>query len=588
MCGIIGGSNKAWPFEKAQKVLRHRGPDSGKVMAHEDITFAFARLAIIDLSPEADQPMASIDGKLKIVFNGEIYGYKGLREELIGKGHAFRTHSDTEVIINAYREWGEDFVEHLDGMFAIAIHDILARKLVLYRDRPGIKPLYYLHIPGKAFAFASELKGITTLCDDMPFDVDYTGVYDYLTYAYIPEPKSLYKNVFKLPPAHKLIFDLASKQIISVQKYWTLNVDNDPAPVGVDAAAERLRALVNESVKDQLVADVPVGAFLSGGMDSSVVVAEVARIDPNIKTYSIGFDFDKFDETGYAAEVAKHLGVVNRQAILSQEKMYELLGKMRDWYDEPYADTSAYPSFLVAQFAKKEVKVVLTGDGGDEVFGGYGRYRNALNISRMRVPNPLLNHFLLNLGKNLFGPRKTRLFHWIDRLTGEPIASYVAAMGGGTTFTKSRFRAVCGIPDDYDTYWYFRQWDRPDLPLLTRLQYLDFHTYLPSDILTKVDRVTMANSLEARVPLLSRKIVEYSFSLPEAVRYYAKDKTLCLKGLFKHAYRDSIPQSIINRKKMGFAIPNDYLYKLNPHKLSLEHNLLEIFFPEIKLLKDGV
>ena len=263
MCGILGATRNDWDFKSAVNALRHRGPDSNGIVHNQDLSLGFTRLAIIDLSQDADQPMANDDKTVWIVFNGEIYGYKAIRDQLIAKGHRFRTKSDTEVILHAYREWGDEFIDHLDGMFTIAIHDVRKRELKLFRDRVGIKPLYYYY-DGKNFAFASELKGITRLCSDVTFQHDNTALYDFLIYHYIPEPKTLYHNVFKLPPAHRLIFDLKEKRISEIKQYWQLRVHTLETVPRIETVCEQLRALIRESIKDQLVADVPLGCFLSG------------------------------------------------------------------------------------------------------------------------------------------------------------------------------------------------------------------------------------------------------------------------------------------------------------------------------------
>ncbi len=296
MCGIIGGNNKNWNFEAAVRSIAHRGPDSQQIVHNNDVSLAFTRLAIIDLSEQANQPMCTADKAVWIVFNGEIYDYKTLRKYLASKNHIFCTQSDTEVILNAYLEWGDQFVNHMDGMFAIAIHDVHNKKLKLFRDRVGIKPLYF-YDNGKDFAFASELKAIERLCQDTQFEYDYTALYDYLTYLYIPEPKTLYKNIYKLLPAHQLIFDLKKNRIIRNNPYWKLDPDPAPKPLPMPNACDQLRHLIRKSVKDQLVADVPVGFFLSGGMDSSSLVAEASLLDAPIKTFSIGFDIDRHTET---------------------------------------------------------------------------------------------------------------------------------------------------------------------------------------------------------------------------------------------------------------------------------------------------
>jgi len=556
MCGIVGGTNKAWDIESAVFSLRHRGPDSQKTVSNQDLVMGFARLAIIDLSHDADQPMSTDDKKIWIVFNGEVYAYKELRKDLISLGYRFRSQSDTEVILHAYEEWGDDFVQHIDGMFAIAIHDLRTRQLKIFRDRAGIKPLYYYHYNGQ-FAFASELKGIEALCRDVAFEYDYTGLYDYLTYYYIPDPKTLYKNVFKLPPAHQLTYDLVANKIIKLNRYWELRVD----PVGkswtVDEASEQLREFIKESVRDQLVADVPVGCFLSGGMDSSVIVAEASELKADLETFSIGFDNDEITETKYAREVAQKFSVNHHIRILSQSSADDLFKSIKQWYDEPFADISALPTFLVSKFAREKMKVVLTGDGGDEVFGGYSRFHRFNMINKIpHFPNETLRNMFTNLKLNV---RPFSILHkfayGMELLTADEISCYGVLMDAMTPFEKIQYAKDWGIPKDYDTYWYFRKYYRKDLPLLTRLQYLDFHTYLPSDILTKVDRVSMAVSLEARVPLLSRKIIEFVFSLPEDIRYCDNR----LKGLIKKAYQEKLPHSIIERAKMGFGVPDRYL-----------------------------
>ncbi len=553
MCGILGGTKKDWRYDQAVAALRHRGPDGALVVPLESLTLGFARLAIIDLRPTAMQPMSSSDKSVWIVFNGEIYGFQNLREDLIRRGHRFHTTSDTEVLLNAYLEWGDGFMDHLDGMFAIGIYDSRVQKLKLFRDRPGIKPLYY-YADGKSFAFASELKGLTNLCHDVVFDYDDTAVYDYLTYHYIPEPKTFYKNVYKLLPAHRLTYDISSGTIDSIAPYWRL----EPVvhPISLDEACEQLRSLIKESVREQLVADVPLGCFLSGGMDSSTIVAEAVQSKKNIETFSIGFSDEKYSETSYAELVARHYQTHHHSKILSNRRAEELFQSLKTWYDEPFADTSAFPTFLVSEFARQRMTVVLSGDGGDEVFGGYTRFKLFEKLSRLpRNSYPGWRNFISGLRKKL--PANSFLYKalcGIEIIGGDDLELYGLIMGEFPYQWRKRCAAHWGLRADYDDYWYFRKHYRKDLPVLTRMQYLDLHTYLPSDILTKVDRVSMAVSLETRVPFLSKKIIEFMFSLPEDVRFYGGQ----LKGLLRETYKDILPEAVLNRRKMGFVIPFDY------------------------------
>ncbi len=572
MCGIVGGTKQNWNIQAGVRCLHHRGPDSNGFSSHADVTMGFARLAIIDLSREADQPMAAAEGQAWIVFNGEIYGFQRLREELKNKGHLFRTHSDTEVLLKAYLQWGDEFIKHVDGMFAIAIHDRRSRQLKLFRDRCGIKPLYYFY-DGSEFAFASELKGIKNLCSDVSFNIDYTALYDYLTYSYIPEPKTYYKNVFRLLPGHQLTIDLATKRITNLSNYWTLPVLQVSYPTDINVYEEKLRYLIKESVKDQLVADVPVGCFLSGGLDSSTIVAVASELKPNLETFTIGFDQKSYSETDYAQLVANKFKTRHRTKILSFSQTAALYQNLKTWYDEPFADISAFPSFLVAQYAKENMTVVLTGDGGDEVLGGYSRFQWAQTASKFpRWPTNTPSKFISKL-RSRFGRAAflRKILFGLDILVSEPITSYSLLMGGLQPTDKIKYAQEWNIPNDYDSYWYYRKYYRPELPLLTRLQYLDFHTYLPSDILTKVDRVTMAVSLEARVPFLSQKLVEFCFSIPQESLYH-KGK---LKGLLKSAYADILPPAILNRGKMGFGLPPRYL---NTDKEWIQEKILKEVF----------
>ncbi len=573
MCGIIGGTNPLWDYKAATNALFHRGPDSQKIIQHPDISLAFTRLAIIDLSSKADQPMKNDNDTVVIVFNGEIYGYKELRSQLLHEGYQFHTTSDTEVVLNAYLRWGNQFIHKIDGMFAIAIHDKRTSELKLFRDRVGIKPLFY-YFNGDNFAFASELKAVTALLQNQKFHIDYTALYDFLTYKFIPEPKSLYKNIYKLPPAHLLIFDLKQKKISNCQQYWTLDPTVKHSNITLADASRQLRGHIQKSIKDQMIADVPVGFFLSGGLDSSTVVFESCMLNASTETFSIGFEQKGHNETHYAQLVAQQYNTNHHVKILSEVFTNNLFPRMRDWFDEPFADTSAYPTFFVSKFAKEKVTVVLTGDGGDEIFGGY-RWYNIIPFLR-KIPGidmlPLNKAFLT---LKSFFPIKSipyKLLNQIDLFTSKDLPCYIKLIGGMTTPEKQAYAQRWGIPLDYDSYWYIRKFYKPDLPLRTRLQYLDFHTFLASDILTKVDRTTMSVSLEARVPLLSKDIIEFCFSIPESLRYYRGE----LKGLLKKTYSGHLPKAILSRGKQGFSIPRFYL---NLNRERYQEKLLQELFP---------
>lgn len=572
VCGFVGGTEPDWDYASALRAIAHRGPDAGKLAAGTPITVGFRRLSIIDLSDDANQPMFAPNGTW-IVFNGEIYGYKALRTALERRGHVFRTTSDTEVLLNAYLAWGDAFLEHVDGMFAIALWDAERAKLTLYRDRPGIKPLYYFH-DGKRFAFASELKALEAACGAARLAVDGTALYDFLSYRYVPAPKSLYRNCFKLPPAHRLAFDPATGRIDGPHRYWSVPIPDEPQARPVEECCEELRALIDRAVTDQMVADVPVGFFLSGGVDSSVVVAAASQRRERIATFSIGFDGDAVSETPYARTVAELFGTDHHERILSQAHAQELLPKLKTWFDEPFADESSLPTYLVSQTARERVTVVLTGDGGDEVFGGYRTYPRFARYDRWPTWPACMNTLAYALRRpfNRRGAIARALTLIETGMNGGP-ALWGRIMGGLPEPAKRVYARRFDVPSDYDDWWHYREVWRDDLPVRTRLQLVDFHTFLPGLVLTKVDRTSMAVSLEARVPLLDRRIIEWSFALPEAVRYFGGEP----KGLLRHAYRSILPDAILDRRKKGFGIPRYYLKDIGGGKVIQEHVLGSLF-----------
>ncbi len=548
MCGILGGSKRGWNYKNALEGMHYRGPDAEKMVFGENFNMGFVRLSIMDLSENGMQPMSSKDGKVTIVFNGEIYGFKNLKEELVRRGYQFLSVSDTEVILAAYLEYGDDFIYKIDGMFAIAIYDKRDEIIKLYRDRAGIKPLYY-YFDGKEFAFASELGVLKLLLDKVRLDVDYTALYDYLTYTYIPEPKSLYKNIYKLEPGKTVRYYIKNKKLQMPKRYWTLvpNAGFGRTRNRKDVE-ENIRQLIAESVKEQMVADVPVGSFLSGGIDSSIVTYESLKCNPEIETFSMGFTNKKFDELQYANYLIEKFNIRGNEKILDRKTFYKLYPKLKDWYTEPFSDTSAFPTYLVSELAREKVTVVLTGDGGDEIFGGYTRYQEFLEGKE----NGRLNNKVLSAMAERYIFKNNNLKR--NAFT-EPVAALCPLYEYLQKADKLEYAKRWGIPKDYDDYWYFRKYYKKELPPITRLQYLDFMTYLPSDILTKVDRTSMQVSLESRVPLLSKRVIEYMFSLSQEDR----NPGGILKGALKNAYKGILPDKILFRKKMGFSIPNELM-----------------------------
>jgi len=550
MCGIFGVTRPDLEQARAALVtLTHRGPDQAGEWCDAGLYIGHRRLSILDLSENGRQPMHDDEEAVVIAVNGEIYNYRALKKEL-RKRHTFKSASDSEVILYGYKEWGMDgLLQRIEGMYALSIYDRPQKKLYLARDIAGIKPLYYYHADG-VFAWGSELKALECYFGKETLEIDQTALYDFLTYLYIPPPKSLYRNIHKLAAGHYVTFDLAA-QTLADTRYWTL----EPRIFEIDSASARqtLRGLVLDAVEAHMVSDVPVGFFLSGGIDSSVVVGCAAALSDKINTYTIGFEEVGYDESPFAEQVARLHDTRHHCRILDQSLSLDLYPRMKEWFDEPHADTSALPTFLVSRFAREEVSVVLTGDGGDEIFGGYSHYFKFKAMTASKHPRPAILKALTSRGKRWFkGNRAARAVANIERrLLLQGIELHARLLGGMLADEKQAWRARFDIPDDYDDYWFFRKHYREDLPPVTRLQYLDFHTYLPEDILTKVDRTSMAVSLEARVPFITREIIEFAFSLPESVRLPDGEP----KGLLKLAFADLLPPGIATRKKKGFTVP---------------------------------
>lgn len=531
--------------------LTHRGPDDAGCYFDDQagLGLGFRRLSIIDLTSAGHQPMSNENGSIWTVFNGEIYNFQQLRCELEKAEHQFKSATDTETLLHGYEQWGVDVASHLRGMFAFALWDSVRRRLMLARDRVGIKPLFYHVAPGR-LAFGSELKAVLSGLDSTP-KVNTEAIHDYLTYNYIPAPKTAYQDVFKLPAGHLLIVERGQVQ---VRAYWdvALEVRRDVSEADAVAGA---RAALRDAVSSHLVADVPVGVFLSGGMDSSSIAVIMAGLQAApVQTFSIGFDSSQSDELPYARVIAEQIHSSHHEDRVSWSDMQRQLVQVVDVYDEPFADSSSVPTMAVSRLAREHVKVALSGEGGDEAFAGYDGYKMAAARSRVQARTPApVRGLLSEAGKAWPLARGQRVARFLADLGYPPLEQYGRMMEWISLEEKHRL-----LPDQrikelqgYDDRWYFRKYWREEVDPVTRLQYLDLKTYLVDDLLVKVDRASMAVSLEARVPMLDHPLLENLFSLP--ARFHMKDGRS--KSVLRAVMAGSLPETTLHRKKMGFTAP---------------------------------
>ena len=562
MCGLVGifDTRGERPVDRAlldrmNERQHHRGPDEGGLHVEPGVGLGHRRLSIIDLA-SGQQPMASADGNLVLVYNGEIYNFAALADELRALGYTFRTHCDTEVILYAYAAWGEACVTRFRGMFAFALWDRPRRQLFLARDRMGIKPLYYAPLADGTVLFGSELKALTA-CPQLPRQIDPLAVEDYFGFGYVPEPRTIYKAALKLPPGHTLTLR-RGEPVPAPRQFWDLPLE--PQPVTGDVTHELIERL-REAVRIRLVAEVPLGAFLSGGVDSSAVVAMMAGLSAEpVNTCSIAFGEAAFDETVYANDIARQYRTRHHREQVAADD-FDLLDTLADVYDEPFADSSAIPTYRVCELARKHVTVALSGDGGDESFGGYRRYRWHLQEERLRgrLPLALRRPLFGALGalypKANWAPRVLRAKATFQSLARDSLEGYfdsVAVLPDGLRaplYSPAFARELQG----YRAIEVLRRHDRlagAGDPL-RRVQYLDFKTYLPGDILTKVDRASMAHALEVRVPILDHPFVEWAAGLPSDLKVRAGEG----KAVFKQALEGHLPRDILYRPKQGFAVP---------------------------------
>ena len=566
MCGIAGlfspSADAPRLFERSllkrmTDAIAHRGPDDEGFLIEPHVALGHRRLSIIDIA-SGHQPMFNEDGSVAVVFNGEIYNYRDLATELEAAGHHFHTRSDTEVIVHAWEQWGADCVNRFTGMFAFALWDRNRRTLFLARDRMGVKPLFYCRLPDGAFAFGSELKCLRLLPG---FDARLSerAVEEYCAFGYIPDPRTIYEGAHKLAPGHVLTWELGSAAP-RISRYWDVRFEPDHR-ITMEGAQSELRERLAEAVKIRLVSEVPLGAFLSGGVDSSAVVAAMAAASNTpVKTCSIAFDVPEFDESAYAEMVAKRYHTDHYVETVRSNDL-EIVDRLIGLYDEPYADSSAIPTYRVCELARKRVTVALSGDGGDETFGGYRRYKMHLLEERMRSALPL------SLRRMVFGPlgsvfpkldwlpRPFRAKTTLESLGRDPVESYfhtVSIMRGKqrTGLYSDGFRRRL---DGYSALDVFRAHAReaPADQDLALIQYLDYKTYLPGDINTKVDRASMAHSLEVREPLMDHTLIEWAARLPQSLKIGGNETKLVLKKSMESA----LPHEVLYRSKMGFAVP---------------------------------
>jgi len=561
MCGITGKiysdrsrNIDANELKQAADIIYHRGPDDEGYYINKNVGLGFRRLSIIDLS-NGHQPLSNENDSIWIVFNGEIYNYQELRESLIGKGHRFKTMTDTETLVHLYEEYGTGCLKFLRGMFAFAIWDNNKQELFCARDRSGIKPFYY-YADDEKFIFGSEIKSITS-SPGIDTTLSNDALNSFFAFGYITSDLSIYSNIKKLQPAHYLLLSLKDKPVIEIRKYWEINFEPDHSKTE-EHWVEQIEETLSEAVKLHMLADVPVGAFLSGGIDSSAVVAMMAKnITAPIHTFSIGFQEEKFCELKYAREVAKKYGCIHHEQIVEPESI-SLLPKLIGAFDEPFADSSAIPTYYVSKFAREHLKVVLSGDGGDEFFAGYNIYTYLKKIYKTSSSFPSFNKLLWgNINKlipgNFPGKGLTHMLsqnreHLGAHLCIWPIDKRKKLMGRSSTFKHSNTPELFkqGLLDK-----------GKGNDFISNLQYLDIQTYMTDDVLTKVDRASKLNSLEVRVPLLDHKFIELSFKIPSNLKLKGSEQ----KYILRRSMKIHLPDSILNRPKVGFSIPLSLWFK---------------------------
>lgn len=554
MCGICGKvhfdlGKPVFQDEvrKMTDLITHRGPDDSGYYIKENVGFGFRRLSIIDLHT-GHQPLSNEDGTVWIVFNGEIYNHAELREQLITKGHQFKTKTDTETIVHLYEEYGNECVKYLRGMFAFAIWDEKSKKLFCARDRFGIKPFFYF-TDNDRFVFGSEIKCILSESSSLS-SLSLPMLDQYLTFGYSSQDGTIYQNIKKLKPAHTL--EIQNGGRIKISRYWDIEYRPDYSKTE-DEWCELLDDKLSESVKAHLMSDVPLGAFLSGGVDSSAVVALMSKhSNSRVKTFSIGFKEAEFNELKYAREVANRYQTEHHEQIVEPESV-SLLPDLVNSYDEPFADASAIPTYFVSKFAREFVTVALSGDGGDELFAGYNKYQRMMNMRDFNVlPDAVSKHFWGGLNKIIPNSMKGK---GATYYLSKPKNSFPAFLSiwqqaeRKKLFRKEIWENIKESPAELRRVGCFINPESTDF--LFNMQKMDMQRYMVDDILTKVDRASMQNSLEVRVPILDHEFAELAASIPSELKLKGNSK----KYIFKEAMKGHLPESIISHKKQGFTVP---------------------------------
>ncbi|MCY7348494.1 MAG: asparagine synthase (glutamine-hydrolyzing) [Pyrinomonadaceae bacterium] len=581
MCGIAGWANlenkSSQNFSEAVlhsmcERMKHRGPDSEGLWIGENVALGMRRLSIIDLHT-GEQPVYSEDKSIVVVMNGELYNFREVRADLEKRGHKFETQTDTEILPHLYEEYGDAMLEHINGMFAFALWDVNKKKLLIARDRFGEKPLYYGVFEGKLI-FASEPK-VLLANPAVKTEINLEALRSYLSFDYVPAPRSIYKNIYKLPAAHLLILE---KGEVKTRRYWNLTFRRSGKIPTIEKAAAELRELLADAVRTRMISDVPLGILLSGGVDSSTVAALATQFSTEkVKTFSIGFEEDSFDESKFARQVAAHLGTEHYEEKLSVEKAADLISEIGTWLDEPLSDGSLIPTLLLSRFVKKHVTVALGGDGGDEIFAGYPMYfaHKIANIYgkiprvlRSGLIEPIVNNLPVS-SKNLSFDYKAKRFVAASKY--DAVTRHHSWFGSFSIEAQNDLLTEDILADTSSDIYQ----DAKDLLQITdapteieRMQFLDLNFYLAEDILTKVDRASMAVSLEVRAPFLDPRVAQFAASLPLEYKLRGRQG----KYILKKAVAPLLPKNILHRPKKGFGIPIAEWLKgrLNP----LMHDLL--------------
>jgi asparagine synthase (glutamine-hydrolysing) len=571
MCGIAGfvespSISAPLPLEASRAlvhrmcdVIRHRGPDDEGVWVDDGVAIGMRRLSIIDLST-GHQPIQNEDGTVRVVFNGEIYNFRDLRHTLEGLGHVFYTSTDTEVIVHAYEQWGTSAIRRLRGMFGLAIWDARDRTLLVARDRLGIKPMHYAAARGRLY-FGSEIKSLLE-ARDLPRDLDMDAIDHYLSFLYTPRDGSIFAHVRKLPPGHLLVWRQGG---IAIERYWEPGTAESFRGTEADAV-EQLQAVLADAVRSHLVSDVPLGAFLSGGVDSSLVVGLMSGASAGrVKTFSIGFNEPAFDELEHARRVARHFGTDHHEFVVEPDAI-GILDRLIGHFDEPFADASAIPTWYVSEMARRHVTVVLSGDGGDELFGGYDRYlpnprvvafdrysppgaRRVAALAASTLPHGVRGkNFLRHIGRDERG-------RYLDAIRFFGADEKPALLTADALRQMTRGDAEVRLARHFERYAH--------LPWPSQMMRFDADTYLPEDVLTKVDRMSMAHSIESRVPLLDNDVVDFASTIPAAL----KIKNGRRKHVLKEVAATLLPRDILDRRKQGFGVPIGVWFRGNLREL---------------------